>query len=98
MLYAATVVAWNVITVTYRQKQTPAAMLGRVNAAYRTVAWGATPLGALFGGLVGQLTGPRGALLILPLALLIRPLFVRRVAVGQDEADHTVDRVAGPGK
>ncbi|HMO09497.1 MAG TPA: MFS transporter [Paracoccaceae bacterium] len=42
---------WNVITVSWRQRRIPAALLGRVNSIYRFFGWGSMPLGALAGGL-----------------------------------------------
>jgi MFS family permease len=50
-------VVWNVITVSYRQRVVPDHLLGRVNAGYRLLAWGTMPLGALLGGLLGELIG-----------------------------------------
>jgi len=41
---------WNVLSVTIRQRLVPAAVLGRVNAAARTLSMTAAPLGALAGG------------------------------------------------
>jgi hypothetical protein len=38
-------IAWNVITVSLRQRITPDRLLGRVNSCYRLVAWGTMPLG-----------------------------------------------------
>lgn len=52
--------AWNVITVSLRQRIAPDHLLGRVNAGYRLVAWGAMPVGAALGGVVGSLLGVRG--------------------------------------
>ncbi len=43
---------WNVITVSWRQRRIPAALLGRVNSIYRCFGWGSMPLGALAGGLL----------------------------------------------
>jgi uncharacterized membrane protein YoaK (UPF0700 family) len=34
-------------------------MLGRVNAAYRVLSWGAMPVGAALGGLLGEAIGLR---------------------------------------
>jgi MFS family permease len=48
---------WNVITVSLRQQITPGRLLGRVNSAYRLVAWGTMPLGAIAGGLLGKFLG-----------------------------------------
>ncbi len=49
---------WNLVTVSWRQRLIPDAMLGRVNALYRFFAWGMMPLGALAGGWVLALAGP----------------------------------------
>ena len=38
---------WNVVTVSYRQRFIPSAILGRVNAIYRFFGWGMMPVGAL---------------------------------------------------
>ncbi len=51
------VVVWNVITVSLRQRIIPDHLLGRVNSAYRLFAWGSQPIGALLGGLIGELFG-----------------------------------------
>jgi MFS family permease len=50
-------VSWNIITVSFRQRITPDALLGRMNATYRLFAWGTQPLGALLGGVVAELFG-----------------------------------------
>jgi MFS family permease len=41
---------WNVVAVSYRQGATPDRLLGRVMSAYRFIAYGTFPLGALLGG------------------------------------------------
>ena len=38
---------WNVVTVSYRQRFIPDALLGRVNSIYRFFGWGLLPFGAL---------------------------------------------------
>ncbi len=47
-------IAWNVITVSLRQRIVPDHLLGRVNAGYRLLAWGTMPIGALLGGLIAE--------------------------------------------
>ncbi len=47
---AFTGMLWNVVTVSYRQRHIPAALLGRVNAVYRFLGWGPRPFGSLLGG------------------------------------------------
>jgi MFS family permease len=49
---------WNVVTVSYRQRIIPDAILGRVNSIYRFFGWGMMPLGALAGGLIVTLAEP----------------------------------------
>jgi MFS family permease len=68
------VVAWNVVTVSLRQRITPDRLLGRVNSAYRLLAWGTRPLGALAGGALAELAGLRTVFLtmgVLALALVV---------------------------
>jgi MFS family permease len=52
-------VVWNVITVTLRQRTVPDHLLGRVNSAYRLLAWGSMPLGAFAGGFLAEAVGLR---------------------------------------
>jgi predicted MFS family arabinose efflux permease len=52
-----TVVMGNVVMVSLRQRVTPDRLLGRVNSAYRLVAWGTMPVGALLGGVVASAAG-----------------------------------------
>lgn len=65
---------WNVIAVSHRQRVVPNRLLGRLNAAYRMLAYGALPLGALAGGALARAWGIRapylaGAALTAVLAL-----------------------------
>jgi MFS family permease len=48
---------WNVVAVSYRQSATPDRLLGRVMSAYRFIAYGSFPLGALLGGWVAAELG-----------------------------------------
>jgi MFS family permease len=65
---------WNVVAVSYRQARVPDALIGRVMATYRFVAYGAMPVGAALGGVVAAAAGTRvtfvaGAALTAALAL-----------------------------
>jgi len=67
------IMLWNVITVSLRQRIIPNRLLGRVNSAYRLLAWGTMPLGAAAGGLLAQWLGLQamfGIMGALTLALL----------------------------
>jgi MFS family permease len=48
---------WNVNTTTLMQQRTPAGMVGRVAAAFRTLAVAGAPLGALLGGAAATVWG-----------------------------------------
>ena len=48
-------VVWNLVTVSYRQRLIPDALLGRVNSLYRFFGWGMMPVGALAGGWIVSL-------------------------------------------
>jgi MFS family permease len=62
-----TIMLWNVTTVSFRQRVTPDHLLGRMNSAYRLVAWGTRPLGAALGGFLGEWIGLRGVFAIMGL-------------------------------
>ena len=53
-LFGAGPIIWTITSVTLRQTATPSAMLGRVSALFLTAGFGARPLGAALGGLVGS--------------------------------------------
>jgi MFS family permease len=50
---------WDVIAVSYRQAAVPDRLLGRIMAAYRFIAYGAFPIGALAGGAIAGVAGLR---------------------------------------
>ena len=64
------IVLWNVITVSLRQRITPNRLLGRINSAYRLLAWGTMPLGAAAGGLLAQWLGLQAMFAIMGLLTL----------------------------
>ncbi|SDH30245.1 Predicted arabinose efflux permease, MFS family [Leifsonia sp. 98AMF] len=72
LIGGVTVSIWNVITVSLRQRVTPTRLLGRVNSAYRLLAWGTMPLGALAGGLIGQLFGVRWVFLVMGILVVLQ--------------------------
>jgi MFS family permease len=50
---------WVVIAVSYRQAVVPDRLLGRIMAAYRFIAYGGFPIGALAGGAIAGVAGLR---------------------------------------
>ena len=79
-----TILWFNIQSVSLRQAVTPSQVLGRVNAAVRLLGFGAFPIGAAVGGVLGGTVGMRetliGAtvLLVIPTVVLalspLRPL------------------------
>ena len=55
---------YNVNQVSYRQALVPLRLQGRLYASMRTIVWGTLPLGALFGGFLGDAVGLREAILV----------------------------------
>jgi len=77
--------AWalfNITAVTMRQRQVPAALLGRVTSLFGTVARGTEALGALAGGVLAATAGIRAPMLVgaPPLALAVAVLAWRHRA------------------
>jgi MFS family permease len=66
---------FNIPSVSYRQRVTPDAVLGRVNSTFRLVGWGTMPIGALLGGFLGEAFGVRAVFITMTAvaALLIVP-------------------------
>jgi MFS family permease len=56
-LAAAAGTLWDVLAVSLRQALVPDQLLGRIQGSYRTLVWGAMPLGAAAGGLLAELLG-----------------------------------------
>lgn len=90
---AAGIVAFNIITTSFRQTYVPTHLLGRTMATTRLVSYGVLPLGSLTAALLSQVIGPREVIIVASVAktlsvsvLFIGPLrrhrdFPRSVAV-----------------
>ncbi|HEX5828988.1 MAG TPA: hypothetical protein VFY23_15795, partial [Candidatus Limnocylindrales bacterium] len=84
-------VMWNVVTVSLRQRIVPDALLGRVNASYRLLAWGSQPIGALLGGLIGEVLG-------LPAVFLLAGVVVALLLVFRGVVtDHAIEAAEAEG-
>jgi len=84
------VVVWNVITVSLRQRIVPDHLLGRLNSAYRLFAWGTQPIGALLGGVIGEVFGLRAVFLlaaIVGLSLILTRAIITEKALAEAEAE-----------
>jgi len=49
------ITVWNILVMSLRQSVVPGRLLGRVHGTWRTLLWGATPVGSLIGGLIGRI-------------------------------------------
>ncbi|MBC9711976.1 MFS transporter [Streptomyces sp. TRM66268-LWL] len=74
-LFGVMSIVWNVSQRTLMQERSPREMLGRISAAYRTLAVAGAPLGALLGGAVATAWGLNAPV------LLAAGVFVAAVAV-----------------
>ncbi len=88
-----TVTLWNIPTVSFRQAVTPDRLLGRVNSAYRLLAFGTMPAGAAVGGLLAEAFGLRAVFAtmgLLVLGLLLPDLTITDAGLdrAETEADH----------
>lgn len=86
---------WNTVSVSYRQRKIPDALLGRVNSLYRMLAWGLIPVGLVLSGLIVRMGEPvlgRTSALGLPFlasavgAILLTILGWRAIGRGFDQA------------
>jgi MFS family permease len=90
---------WNVVAVSLRQRLTPDRLLGRVNSAYRLLAWGVMPVGAAVGGILAQVLGLRAvfavmAVLMLGILLGLRVVTDDRMAEAERQIDHRAEHPA----
>ena len=97
-IWSVWVVMWNVVTVSLRQRIVPDRLLGRLNASYRLLAWGSQPIGALLGGLIGEVLGLPAVFFLsgLAVALLVLafPIVTDRAIAAAEAATPPEDRPA----
>jgi MFS family permease len=94
-LAGITLVIGNVTTLSLRQLITPTALMGRINSCHRLVAYGTKPLGALAGGLLGQVFGLQAVFAVMgPLALVALVGMTRITDKAMDAAEELAQRPA----
>jgi MFS family permease len=88
---------WNVVAVSLRQRLIPDRLLGRVNSAFRLVAWGSIPAGAAAGGVLAGPLGLRPVFAIAGvLALTLVPAAARLTDAAMDEAIEAAEPAHAP--
>lgn len=70
---------WIAVNSTLRQQFTPDRLLGRMNAAFRMISWGAVPFGALFGGVLARIFDVRAPFIVAAVATMTSAIFARRL-------------------
>jgi len=75
-LVSFTVLLYNVTQVTFRQRITPARLLGRMNASIRFIVWGVMPIGGLVAGGLGTVIGVTPTLWIGAVGVVLSSVFV----------------------
>jgi MFS family permease len=91
--------AFNVVYQSLRQRIVPDRILGRLVATFRMLGWGALPVGAFLGGLVGEGFGLRAvfwAAAVLTLALLPARLLITDRRIADAEAEALAQRATSP--
>jgi len=76
LLIGAGPILWVISTTTLRQSVTPDGLLGRVSAVIVTATYGARPIGAALGGLVGASGGPELCIALATFGFLVQALLI----------------------
>jgi MFS family permease len=69
---------WDVIAVSYRQAAVPDRLLGRIMSAYRVIAHGSIPVGAILGGVAARMGGNRVSFIAGGAVALVALLYVTK--------------------
>ena len=90
----ACLVAYNIATVSFRQRLCPPRLLGRMNASARFLVWGTIPIGSFAGGVLSTHIGVLGTLWVAAIAgltsvlpVVISPLWRLRELPSEDAAE-----------
>lgn len=84
VFFEFTSIFWNVVSISYRQRAVPDVILGRVNAVYRLLSWGAMALGLALSGVVvrtAEAIMPRDVALTTPFAVAAVAVLLLTVVV-----------------
>jgi MFS family permease len=86
-LSSLTILIWNILVMSLRQSFTPGRLLGRVHGTYRTLLWGAMPIGSVIGGLIGRINLAYPFIFAGGLALVATIVFFRFISGLPDPED-----------
>lgn len=85
LMFAFSVVVYNVTQVSFRQRVCPKPLLGRMNASIRFIVWGTMPIGGALGGVLGSRLGiettlwiATGGAVVATLPVVLSPLITMR--------------------
>lgn len=79
----AAIFIWDVVAASYQQRVTPNDLQGRLHATVYAGSYGAAVLAAVTGGLLSELIGVRGVVLVGAVAVLLIGGFWLRLALGE---------------
>jgi Na+/melibiose symporter-like transporter len=88
-------IVYAITQVSLRQQVCPDHLLGRVNATMQVVVMGLFPLGAIIGGVLGEVIGARWTVLVAGVLLLTCPVVLWRALRGARDVDDVAEVVAG---
>jgi MFS family permease len=91
---------FDITVISARQAVTPEHLQGRASATVRTLSWGTLAIGALLGGVAGEVLGLRAGLVVSAAAILLAPLLlaaspVRSLRVLETTSPDEVDPAVG---
>jgi len=95
------VVLYNIVQVSFRQRLCPIPLLGRMNASTRFLVWGTMPLGGLVGGALGAWLGVVPTLWIAALGSILAflPVFLSPLRSMRDlPTEYDAHRESGTGE
>ena len=95
-LLGFSVLVYNIVQVTARQRICPKPLLGRMNASIRFVVWGVMPLGALAAGWLGTAFGTLSAIWVGSIIAMLGALPLLLSPYARMRALPTREDVAGP--
>jgi MFS family permease len=98
LVEAGAVLGGSVVSTTLRQRHIPQPLLGRVSNVFRSIIWGAIPLGALLGGVLADLRGLRAPFVVaglVQIALVVVLALPLRRRVQAAEASDGAHRPGG---